>query len=144
MSAAFSLSGPGGPFGGSLIETGFDDSPDGDATAGGGQVRGTLTLNAGGAPANAVRLDFRTDGEWLMLSEITFQGRAATNVAVRATAILDTPPNFNAGGGAGVLTDGVIGGDDWLNVPTFQYLGWQDAGYVVVDSGVDSGVRSRS
>ena len=139
MSAAFSLSGPGGPFGGSLIETGFDDSADGDATAGGGQAR-TLTLNAGGAPANAVRLDFRTDGEWLMLSEITFQGRAATNVAVRATAILDTPPNFNAGGGAGVLTDGVIGGDDWLNVPTFQYLGWQDAGYVVVDSGVDSGV----
>jgi hypothetical protein len=139
MSALFSLSGPDGPFGGSLIETGFDDSPEGDATAGGGQAR-TLTLNAGGAPANAVRLDFRTDGEWLMLSEVSFQGRAATNVAVRATAILDTPPNFNPGAGAGLLTDGVIGGDDWLNVPTFQYLGWQDAGYVVVDSGVDSGV----
>jgi len=139
MTAQFSLSGSIGPFRGSLVETGFDDSPDGDANVGAGRAR-TLTLNAGGAPANALRLDFRTDGEWLMLSEVIIQGRAATNVAVKATAILDTPPNFNAGGGAGLLTDGVIGGDDWLNVPAFQYLGWQDAGYVVVDSGIDSAV----
>ena len=139
VTAGFSMSGASGPFGRNVVETGFDDSPESDGTAGGGQAR-TLVLNTGGAPANAVRLDFRTDGEWLMLSEVTFQGRAATNVAVTATALLDTPPNFNAGAGGAVLTDGVIGGNDWLNVPAFQYLGWQDAGYVVVDSGVDSGV----
>jgi hypothetical protein len=137
LTASFSLTGPGGSFGGNLVQTGFDDSPDGDATAGGGKAR-SLTLNAGGTPADALRLDFRTDGEWLMLSEVIIEGRAATNVAIKATAILDTPPNFNAGGGAGLLTDGVIGGDDWLNVPAFQYLGWQDAGYMMVDSGVDS------
>ena len=90
-------------------------------------------------PANAVRLDFLTDAEWLMLSEVTIQGRAATNVIVRATAILDTPPNFNAGAGAGLLTDGTVGADNWLNGP-WQYLGWQDAGYVPSDAGTDSGV----
>jgi hypothetical protein len=137
MTALFSLSGKDGPFSGGLTEASFDDSPDEDANPGGGRAR-TLILNAAGAPANAVRLDLRTDGEWLMLSEVTFQGRAATNVDVKATAILDTAPGFNAGAAAGLLTDGVIGGDDWLNVPTYQYFGWQDAGYVVVDSGVDS------
>jgi hypothetical protein len=133
-----SLSGPAGPFVGSLVESGFDDSAESDATAGGGQAR-TLLLNTRGSLANAVRLDFRTDGEWLMLSEVTFQGRAATNVAVKATAILDTPPNFNAGAGAGPLTDGIIGSDNWLNAPV-SYIGWQDAGYVVVDSGADTGI----
>jgi len=57
-----------------------------------------------------------------------------------AVAILDTPPNFNVGGGPGVLTDGIIGGDDWLNVPVFEMLAWQDAGYVPVDAGFDSQV----
>src|SRR5205814_938114 len=131
MKASFSTSGPNGTFGPELIETGFDDSPDGDATGGGGQAR-TLVLNTGGVPASAVRLDFRTDAEWLMLSEVSFAGRRATNVIVKATAILDTPPNYNAGAGAGLLTDGVIGGDNWLNGPG-QYLGWQDAGYVPSD-----------
>jgi hypothetical protein len=56
------------------------------------------------------------------------------------TATLNTPANFNGAGGPGVLTDGVVGGNDWLNVPVFQYLGWQDPGYVVVDSGTDSAV----
>jgi hypothetical protein len=138
MTATFSTSGPNGSFGGDLVETGFDDSPDGDATGGGGKAR-TLTLNTGGVPANSVRLDLLTDGEWLMLSEVTFQGRAATNVVVKATAILDTPPNFNAGAGAGLLTDGIIGPDNWLN-GTWRYLGWQDAGYVPSDAGTDSGV----
>jgi PEP-CTERM motif len=69
-------------------------------------------------------------GFWLVTS--------APAAPINATASLDTPANFNAGGGPGVLTDGVIGGNDWLNVPVFQYLGWQDAGYVPVDSGSDS------
>ena len=114
MTATFSMTGPNGTFGGNLVETGFDDSPESDTSPGGGKAR-TLVLNTGGVPANAVRLDFLTDAEWLMLSEVTIQGRAATNVIVKATAILDTPPNFNAGAGAGLLTDGIIGPDNWLN-----------------------------
>ncbi len=137
MTAMFSSSGTNGSFGGMLVETGFDDTPEGDTAPGGGQAR-TVVLNTGGMPANAVRLDFRTDGEWLMLSEVTFQGRAATNVAVRATAILDTPAGFNAGAGAGLLTDQVIGGNNWLS--PMLYLGWQDPGYVPTDGGADSGV----
>jgi hypothetical protein len=35
-----------------------------------------LTLDLGGTIANAMRLDFRTDGEWLFLSEVTFHGTA--------------------------------------------------------------------
>jgi hypothetical protein len=140
MTATFSTSGPNGSFGGDLLETGFDDNADGDAAPGGGRAR-TLVLNTGGTPANAVRLDFLTDGEWLMLSEVTFEGRAATNAVVKATAILDTPPNFNAAAGAGLLTDGIIGPDNWLN-GTWRYLGWQDAGYIPTppDSGTDSGL----
>jgi hypothetical protein len=71
----FSATGPGGPFGGTLIETGFDDSPEGNPNAGGGQAR-SLTMSLGGTPANAMRLDFRTDGEWLFLGEVTFYGTA--------------------------------------------------------------------
>ena len=135
MTATFSMTGPTGS-GGNLVETGFDDSPETDTSSGGGKAR-TLVLNTGGVPANAVRLDFLTDAEWLMLSEVTEQqGRAATNVIVKATAILDTPPNFNGGASAGLLTDGVIGADNWLGG---GYLGWQDAGYVPSDAGTDSG-----
>ena len=38
-----------------------------------------MTLNLGGTPVNALRLDFRTDGEWLFLSEVTFHGTAVPN-----------------------------------------------------------------
>src|SRR4030095_13273427 len=64
-----------------------------------------------------------------------------TNVVapIHATALLDTPPSFNAETGAGLLTDEIIGGNNWLSAPR-QYLGWLDPGYVVVDSGVDSDV----
>src|SRR5262245_45217423 len=64
---------------------------------------------------------------------------AAASAPIHATAILDTPPGFNAGAGAALLTDGTIGGNNWLDTP-WQYLGWQDAGYVGVASGVDSGL----
>jgi len=33
-----------------------------------------LTTNLGGVVANAVQLDFRTNAEWLFISEITFDG----------------------------------------------------------------------
>jgi len=52
---------------------------------------------------------------------------------------LPLPPGFNAGAGAGLLADEVIGGNNWLATPS-QYLGWADAGYVPTDGGVDSGV----
>src|SRR3954467_7474639 len=58
---------------------------------------------------------------------------------IPATAILNTTPNFNAGAGAGLLTDGTIGGDNWLTAP-WQYLGWTDSGYAGTDGGTDSGV----
>src|SRR6185503_15483694 len=124
MTAMFSVSGPSGPFGGDLVETGFDDGPEANPGPGGGQAR-SLTMSLGGTSANAMRLDFRTDGEWLFLSEVTFQVLAEmtnspppiTNVLIHATAILDTPPGFNAGAGAGLLTDEVIGGNNWLSVP---------------------------
>jgi hypothetical protein len=62
-------------FGGNVIETGFDDGPEGNPNPGGGQAR-SLTMSLGGTPANAMRLDFRTDGEWLFVSEVTFHGTA--------------------------------------------------------------------
>ena len=139
MIAKFSASGPTGPFDRDFTGIGFDDSPDGDANSGGGQAR-FLTLNLGSAAANAVRLDFRTDAEWLFVSEVTFRGRAITNVPkpIPATAIFDTAPGFNGSPGPGLLTDGVVGGNNWLVTPG-QYIGWQDAGYVPTDGGTDFG-----
>jgi hypothetical protein len=75
MTATFSASGPSGSFGGDLIETGFDDGPEGSGSAGVGEAR-SLTMGLGGVAANAMRLDFRTDGEWLFMSEVTFHGTA--------------------------------------------------------------------
>src|SRR6185436_4583582 len=72
MTATFSASGTNGPFGGNIVETGFDDSPESDPTGGGGQAR-LLTLNLGLLSINAMRLDFRTDGEWLFLSEVSIR-----------------------------------------------------------------------
>ena len=146
MTVMFSATGPAGPFGGNLVETGFDDSPDGDATSGGGKAR-SLKVGLGLTSANALRLDFRTDGEWLFLSEVSIGVLAEitnapppiTNVLIHATANLDTPPGFNGAAGAGLLTDGVIGGNNWLVTP-WQYLGWTDPGYAGNDGGVDSGV----
>ena len=51
---------------------------------------------------------------WLvLLSACVCQGAPA--VPIHATAILNTPPGFNAGAGAGLLTDGTIGSDNWLS-----------------------------
>ncbi len=61
------------------------------------------------------------------------------NAQIGATAILNTTPDFNADAGAGLLTDGVIGGDDWLTTP-WRYLGWKDANFVQGDGGFDTGV----
>jgi hypothetical protein len=140
MAVTLSTTGPGGSFAGNLVAANFDDSPENNAATGVGQAR-SLTLELGGAPANAIRLDFRTDGEWLFLSEVVFRGKAVTNVPTRiaATAILDTAPGWNPSAGAGLLTDGTIGGNNWISS---GYLGWSDPGYIATppDSGTDSGV----
>src|SRR3954466_13749781 len=56
----------------------------------------------------------------LLLSLALISGyvcQGASPVPIAATAILDTPPNFNGGAGAGLLTDGVVGGNNWLSTP---------------------------
>ena len=65
--------------------------------------------------------------------------QVAPAALIPANAILDTPPGYNASAGAALLTDGVVGGNNWLGAPS-QYLGWTDAGYVPTDGGVDSGL----
>src|SRR5258705_12724937 len=65
--------------------------------------------------------------------------QVAPAAPIPATAILNTPPGFNASAGAGLLTDGTIGGNNWLSTP-WQYLGWTDPGYAGTDGGTDSGV----
>jgi PEP-CTERM motif len=65
---------------------------------------------------------------------------ASADPITTATAILDTPPGYNAAGGPGILTDGVISGDDWLSPVPSQILAWQDANYVPVDAGFDTGI----
>ena len=98
-------------------------------------------MNLGSAAANAVRLDLRTDAEWLFLSEVTFRGRAITNAPVRSLQrrYSTRRPNFNGDAGAGLLTDGVVGGNNWLATP-WRYMGWQDAGFAPPDGGTDSGL----
>ena len=73
----------------------------------------------------------------VLLSAYVSQGAPAA--PIHATAILNTPPGFNAGAGAGLLTDGTIGSDNWLTAP-WQYMGWTDPGYAGTDAGTDSGV----
>jgi hypothetical protein len=74
MTATFSAAGVGGPFANPVTELGWDDSDLGDGTAVGVGDARSLTTNLGGVAANAVRLDFRTNAEWLFISEITFDG----------------------------------------------------------------------
>lgn len=74
MTATFSSAGVGGPFANPLVETNWDDSDAGDSpNAGVGQAR-SLTTNLGGVVANSAQFDFLTDGEWLFMSEVTFDG----------------------------------------------------------------------
>src|SRR5205814_2332706 len=83
--------GPAGVFGGAVISTAFDDSPDGNPTTYFG-ARRTLTIDLGGTWTNAVRLDFLNDREWTFLSEVSFTAAAANlgwrgdGVASNATA----------------------------------------------------------
>ena len=77
MTATLSATGAGGPFFAPVTQFGWDDSDDaGDSSTSGLGVVRSLTTNLFGVPANAVRLDFFTDGEFLFLSEISFDGRA--------------------------------------------------------------------
>jgi hypothetical protein len=74
MTATFSSSGAAGPFGSPVTELNWDDSDAGDGPAPGiGDAR-LSTINLGGAVANAIRLDFLTNAEWLFISEISFDG----------------------------------------------------------------------
>src|SRR4051812_46971559 len=52
---------------------------------------------------------------WLLVLISGYVCQGASPVPIAATAILDTPPNFNGGAGAGLLTDGVVGGNNWLS-----------------------------
>lgn len=74
MAASFSVSGAAGPFLGSVVETGWDDTDDMAPAPGVGAAR-SLTTNLGMA-ASAVQLDFLTNGEWMFISEISFDGVA--------------------------------------------------------------------
>src|SRR4051812_49842759 len=77
----------------------------------------------------------------LLLSLALISGyvcQAASPVPIAATAILDTPPNFNGGAGAGVLTDGGGGGNNWLSTP-WRDMGWTDPGYALTGGGNESG-----
>jgi hypothetical protein len=82
MTATFSSSGTGGPFTSPIVETvGWNDAPAPVPNVGGaGQAR-VLTVPLGGTFADAVRFDFLTDGEWMLLSEVTFDGRAVPEPA---------------------------------------------------------------
>src|ERR1043166_9292132 len=82
VTVSFSTNGPGGVFGGAVISTAFDDSPDGNPTTYFG-ARRSLTIDLGGTWANAVRLDFLNDREWTFLSEVSFTASAA-NLGWRA------------------------------------------------------------
>jgi hypothetical protein len=74
MTATFSSAGAAGPFGGGVIQSSWDDSDADDGPAAGiGDAR-SLTTALGGVSANAVSLDFLTNGEWLFISEISFDG----------------------------------------------------------------------
>ncbi|HUR45081.1 MAG TPA: CotH kinase family protein, partial [Candidatus Saccharimonadales bacterium] len=85
VAVSFSTNGMGGVFSGAVISTAFDDSPDGNPTTYFG-ARRTLTIDLGGALANAVRLDFLNDREWTFLSEVSFTG-AAANVGWRGDGV---------------------------------------------------------
>ncbi|HXJ56283.1 MAG TPA: lamin tail domain-containing protein [Verrucomicrobiae bacterium] len=76
VTVSFSTNGPSGVFDRAVVSTGFDDSPDGNPTTYFG-ARRTLTIDLGGAWANAVRLDFLNDREWTFLSEVSFMGATA-------------------------------------------------------------------
>jgi CotH kinase protein/Fn3 associated/Lamin Tail Domain/Immunoglobulin domain/Chitobiase/beta-hexosaminidase C-terminal domain/Bacterial TSP3 repeat len=75
VSVSFSTGGAEGAFAGTVVSTAFDDTPDSNPTTYFGDRR-TLTINLGGAAANAVRLDFLNDRSWTFLSEISFTASA--------------------------------------------------------------------
>ena len=60
VAVSVSTTGLNGTYGGTVVSTAFDDSPDGNPTTYFGAVR-TLTVDLGGAAADAVRLDFLND-----------------------------------------------------------------------------------
>lgn len=87
LTATFSTTGVGGPFLNPIVQATWDDSSTGDGTAVGvGDARSVTTSL--GAAANAVRLDFLTNAEWLFISEIAFDGRAVPEPATLGSLAL--------------------------------------------------------
>lgn len=76
VAVSVSTTGLDGTYGGTVVSTAFDDSPDGNPTTYFGAVR-TLTVDLGGVSADAVRLDFLNDGQWTFLSEVSFVASSA-------------------------------------------------------------------
>ena len=88
MTATFSEAGVGGPFANPVTELGWDDSNTGDGAAPGVGDARSLTTALGGVVANAVQLDFRTNAEWLFISEITFDGSVVPEPATLGSLAL--------------------------------------------------------
>jgi hypothetical protein len=112
VTVSFSTNGPSGVFTNAVVSTGFDDSPDGNPTTYFG-VRRTLTIDLGGALANAARLEFLNDREWTFLSEVSFTA-ATANVGWRGDG---APTNTVAGASLqrqGSTDHGVRGDFAWL------------------------------
>jgi hypothetical protein len=84
MTATFSNSGVLGPFGNPRTQSVWDDSDAGDGTAAGVGDARSVTTNLSGVAANAVRLDFMTNAEWLFISEISFDGVRVPEVSTFA------------------------------------------------------------
>jgi hypothetical protein len=69
-----SFSSGGGAFGGDVVGSDFDNTPDGfpnPPTVAEGAIR-MLTLDLGGVVADKVRLDFFNDFEWTAIGEVSF------------------------------------------------------------------------
>ena len=105
VNVSLGTGGLGGAFGGTIAETGFDDSPDGNPTTFFG-VRRSLTVDLGGGAANAVRLEFLNDREWTFLSEVSFTA-ASANVGWS-----DDGAASNATGGSALARQGTSDHND--------------------------------
>jgi hypothetical protein len=112
VAVSFGTGGVGGAFGGTITSTGFNNATDSQPATYFGDVR-TLTIDLGGATANAVRLDFLNDREWTFLSEVSFKSAGAAT-------------NWSGDGAATDPTAGLslqrIGNSDANDASNFQWL----------------------
>jgi hypothetical protein len=89
MTATFSTAGVGGPFAAPIVESAlWNDAPAPVPNVGGAGEARSLTVPFAGTLANAVRLDFLSDAEWMLLSEVDFEGRVVPEPASCALLLL--------------------------------------------------------